>query len=76
MYKDDEDCSRARFVVGPVLNENVVRMCRRHDVPCILGAFTATEILNPKETGADAVKVFPITALDPSYISDIFGSFP
>jgi 2-dehydro-3-deoxyphosphogluconate aldolase/(4S)-4-hydroxy-2-oxoglutarate aldolase len=51
-------------------------MCRRYDVPCILGAFTSTEILNPWETGANAVKVFPITALGPSHIKDILGPFP
>ena len=51
-------------------------MCHRYDKPAIPGAFTPTEILTAWEQGADLVKVFPTTALGPSYIKDILGPLP
>lgn len=66
----------AQFIVGPIFNPEVVRMCHRYDKPAIPGAFTPTEILTAWEQGADLVKVFPTTALGPSYIKDILGPLP
>ncbi|HPD25239.1 MAG TPA: bifunctional 4-hydroxy-2-oxoglutarate aldolase/2-dehydro-3-deoxy-phosphogluconate aldolase [Candidatus Marinimicrobia bacterium] len=66
----------AQFIVGPIFNPEVVRMCHRYDRPAIPGAFTPTEILTAWEQGADLVKVFPTTALGPSYIKDILGPLP
>lgn len=66
----------AQFIVGPIFNPEVVRMCHRYDKPAIPGAFTPTEILTAWEQGADLVKVFPTTALRPSYIKDILGPLP
>ena len=40
------------------------------------GCFSATEILDAWEAGADIVKVFPATALGPGYIKDIRGPLP
>ena len=36
----------AKFVVGPVLNLDLIKMCQRYSIPCVPGAFTPTEILN------------------------------
>ena len=66
----------AQFIVGPIFNPEVIRMCHRYDKPAIPGAFTPTEILTAWEQGADLVKVFPTTALRPSYIKDILGPLP
>jgi len=66
----------AQFIVGPIFNPEVVRMCHRYDRPAIPGALTPTEILTAWEQGADLVKVFPTTALGPSYIKDILGPLP
>ncbi|HNZ36198.1 MAG: bifunctional 4-hydroxy-2-oxoglutarate aldolase/2-dehydro-3-deoxy-phosphogluconate aldolase [Candidatus Marinimicrobia bacterium] len=66
----------AQFIVGPIFNPEVIRMCHRYDKPAIPGAFTPTEILTAWEQGADLVKVFPTTALGPSYIKDILGPLP
>ncbi|KPL10643.1 2-dehydro-3-deoxyphosphogluconate aldolase, partial [candidate division BRC1 bacterium SM23_51] len=49
----------AEYVVGPTLNEEVIRMARRYSKPVVPGAFTPTEILRAWEAGADVVKVFP-----------------
>lgn len=66
----------AKFVVGPVLNREVIKMCQRYTIPCIPGAFTPTEIITAWEAGADVVKVFPATKLGPSFFKDILGPLP
>src|SRR5690554_1478800 len=66
----------AKFVVGPVLNTDVIKLCQRYSVPCIPGAFTPTEILQAWEAGADVVKVFPATKLRPAFFKDVLGPLP
>ena len=66
----------ARFVVGPVFNRAVIELCHRYDVAVMPGCFTPTEILQAWDAGADVVKVFPATALGPSYFKDIRGPLP
>ncbi len=66
----------ARFIVGPVMNLDMIKMCRKYSVLCIPGAFTPTEILTAWEAGADVVKVFPATKLGPQFFKDILGPLP
>lgn len=66
----------AEFVVGPVLNEEVIRLCQRYSKPVIPGAFTPTEILRAWEAGADVVKVFPAGVGGPAYFRDLKGPLP
>lgn len=66
----------AHFIVGPVLNIDVIKMAHRYDKVAIPGAFTPTEILSAWESGADVVKVFPATVGGPKYFRDILGPLP
>lgn len=66
----------AEFVVGPVLNKDVIAVCRRYSKIVVPGAFTPTEILAAWEAGADVVKVFPATKLGPAYLKDVKGPLP
>lgn len=66
----------AEFIVSPVLRPEIIEMCHRYDKVVIPGAFTPTEIFTAWEHGADAVKVFPATALGPQYFRDIRGPLP
>jgi len=66
----------ARFVVGPVFRPAVIDVCHRYDVAVMPGCFSPTEIQSAWEAGADVVKVFPATALGPSYFKDIRGPLP
>lgn len=66
----------AEFIVSPVLNQAVIRMCKRYGKIVIPGAFTPTEILSAWEAGADVVKVFPATKLGPSFLKDLKGPLP
>ncbi len=66
----------AEFIVGPVINKDVISMCKRYSKIVIPGAFTPTEILTAWEAGADVVKVFPATKLGPGFFKDILGPLP
>jgi 2-dehydro-3-deoxyphosphogluconate aldolase/(4S)-4-hydroxy-2-oxoglutarate aldolase len=66
----------ARFVVSPVLSYGVIETCRHHEVAVMPGCFTPTEILAATDAGADIVKVFPATALGPTFFRDIRGPLP
>ena len=66
----------AQFVVSPVFRRETIDACRERGVPAMPGCFTPTEILNAWDAGADIVKVFPATALGPSFLKDIRGPLP
>ncbi|MCP3927832.1 MAG: bifunctional 4-hydroxy-2-oxoglutarate aldolase/2-dehydro-3-deoxy-phosphogluconate aldolase [Bacteroidetes bacterium] len=63
----------AQFIVTPVLDEEVVRLCRENEVPVFPGAFTPTEVFRAWEAGADAVKIFPASLGGPTYIKTLLG---
>jgi 2-dehydro-3-deoxyphosphogluconate aldolase/(4S)-4-hydroxy-2-oxoglutarate aldolase len=66
----------ARFVVSPVFRRSVIAACHERDVPAMPGCFTPTEILEAWDAGADVVKVFPATALGPTYLKDVRAPLP
>ena len=66
----------AKFVVGPVLNLDIVALCRKREVAVMPGCYTPTEIFSAWTAGADIVKVFPATSLGPKYFKDLRGPFP
>ncbi|MDP2936617.1 MAG: bifunctional 4-hydroxy-2-oxoglutarate aldolase/2-dehydro-3-deoxy-phosphogluconate aldolase [Dehalococcoidia bacterium] len=67
----------ARYVVSPIRQLDLVRVCHQVGVPCILGALTATEIVDAHRAGADLVKVFPVGLVGgPRYIRQILGPLP
>lgn len=66
----------AKFVVSPVLRPAIIDVCHRNSVAALPGCFSPTEILTAWESGADIVKVFPATALGPSYFTDVRGPLP
>ena len=66
----------ARFLVSPTLNLEVIEAAHQRDVPILPGCFSPTEILTAWNAGADIVKVFPATALGPTYLRDVHGPLP
>jgi len=49
----------AKFIVSPLLNEEMARVCNRRKVLWIPGCATASEINKAEELGAEIVKLFP-----------------
>lgn len=66
----------AKFILSPTLKVETIRTAKRYGVVSIPGAYTPSEILTAFEAGADIVKVFPATALGPSFIKDMQGPLP
>jgi 2-dehydro-3-deoxyphosphogluconate aldolase/(4S)-4-hydroxy-2-oxoglutarate aldolase len=66
----------ARFIVSPVFRPEVIDAGHACGVPVLPGCLTPTEILAAWDAGADIVKVFPATALGPTYVRDLRGPLP
>ena len=49
----------AKFIVSPLLNEEMARVCMRRKVLWIPGCATASEIGRAEELGAEVLKLFP-----------------
>ena len=69
--------SGANFVVGPVLNPEVARVCNRRKVPYSPGYGTASEISEAEELGVEIVKLFPgkLTG-GPAFVKSLRGPMP
>ena len=70
------DANGANFVVGPVLNAEVARVCNRRMVAYSPGCGTASEISQAQELGCEIVKLFPARLGGPQLISDLLAPCP
>lgn len=66
----------AEYIVGPALDEEMVRLCNRYQKVVMPGAMSVTEVVKAMELGADIVKVFPATLFGPKIIKAIKGPLP
>jgi len=67
----------AQFVVSPALNLKTIEMCHRYSVAVLPGALTPTEIIDAWQAGADAVKIFPASAMGgASYLKSVKAPLP
>lgn len=53
----------AQFIVSPSLNIATIELCKRRRIAVFPGALTPTEVVSAWQAGADAVKVFPCSAV-------------
>jgi 2-dehydro-3-deoxyphosphogluconate aldolase/(4S)-4-hydroxy-2-oxoglutarate aldolase len=67
----------ANFVVGPVLNPEVARLCNRRKIAYMPGCGSASEISQAEELGVEIVKVFPGNSVGgPAFVKSILGPCP
>jgi 2-dehydro-3-deoxyphosphogluconate aldolase/(4S)-4-hydroxy-2-oxoglutarate aldolase len=67
----------ARFVVGPLLNAEVAKLCNRRAVPYSPGCGSVTEIGDAQELGCEIVKVFPGGSVGgPDFVKGVLGPMP
>src|SRR5690242_10851102 len=67
----------AEFFVTPCLNTSTIEIAKRYSKAIFPGALTPTEIMAAWQAGADAIKVFPCSALGGAkYIKALRGPFP
>ena len=69
--------SGANFIVSPVLNEEMARICNRRKILWSPGCGSVSEISKAEELGAEVVKVFPAKEVGgPAFIKNIRGPMP
>jgi 2-dehydro-3-deoxyphosphogluconate aldolase/(4S)-4-hydroxy-2-oxoglutarate aldolase len=69
--------SGANFVVGPILNPEVAKLCNRRKIPYSPGCGSASEISEAEELGVEIVKVFPGDCVGgPGFAKAMLGPCP
>jgi len=66
----------ADFAVSPVLDTALVQLALDGGLPFVAGAFTPTEIAGAWQCGATFVKLFPASAVGPSFVRELRGPMP
>ncbi|HKK63388.1 MAG TPA: bifunctional 4-hydroxy-2-oxoglutarate aldolase/2-dehydro-3-deoxy-phosphogluconate aldolase, partial [Bacteroidales bacterium] len=67
----------ASFIVSPLLNEDMARVCNRRKVLWMPGCATLSEISKAEELGAEVVKIYPgATVGGPAYVKAITAPCP
>jgi len=67
----------ANFVVSPILNPDIFKVCNRRCVPYVPGCGSVSEIGMAQELGADMVKVFPASNVGgPSFVKNVKAPMP
>jgi 2-dehydro-3-deoxyphosphogluconate aldolase/(4S)-4-hydroxy-2-oxoglutarate aldolase len=66
----------ADFVVSPILNLELVKLCNRYSIPTAPGCYTPTEIITGWEAGADFIKIFPASFGGPGLIKALLAPLP
>ena len=67
----------ANFIVSPLLNENIARICNRRKIMWTPGCGSLSEIGRAEELGAELVKIFPASEVGgPSFVKAVKGPCP
>lgn len=66
----------ACFVVGPLFNPEVARVCNRRGVAYVPGCGSVSEIGAAQEMGCDLCKVFPGDVLGPKFVKGLLAPIP
>jgi 2-dehydro-3-deoxyphosphogluconate aldolase/(4S)-4-hydroxy-2-oxoglutarate aldolase len=67
----------ANFIVGPIFNAEIARLCNRRKIAYMPGCGTLNEISEAEEYGVEIVKIFPGAAVGgPGFIKAVKGPNP
>ena len=67
----------ANFVVGPVLNLEVAKLCNRRKIAYSPGCGSVSEISAAEELGVEIVKIFPGAQVGgPTFVKSVLGPMP
>ncbi|MDR2120318.1 MAG: bifunctional 4-hydroxy-2-oxoglutarate aldolase/2-dehydro-3-deoxy-phosphogluconate aldolase [Tannerella sp.] len=67
----------ANFVVGPLFNPDIARVCNRRLTPYIPGCGSVSEIGRAQEAGCDVCKIFPADSVGgSSFVKNIKAPMP
>lgn len=69
--------SGANFVVSPILNPDMAKVCNRRKIAWSPGCGSLTEISQAEELGAEVVKIFPGSQVGgPTFVKAVKGPSP
>lgn len=66
----------ADFMVGPLFNPEVAKICNRRGVPYVPGCGSISEIGFAQEAGCDVCKLFPGDVLGPKMVKGLLAPMP
>lgn len=66
----------ACFVVGPLFNAEVAKVCNRRGIPYIPGCGSVSEVGWAQEAGCEICKIFPGDVLGPKLIKGLMAPMP
>lgn len=66
----------ACFVVGPLFNPDIAKVCNRRLVPYTPGCGTVSEVGLAQELGCDLCKVFPGDVYGPNFVKGMMAPMP
>ena len=66
----------ANFVVGPLLNPEIFKVCNRRQVAYVPGCGSVSEVGYAQELGAEMVKVFPGDVMGPAFVKGVKAPMP
>lgn len=66
----------ANFVVGPLFNPEIAKVCNRRLIPYIPGCATVSEIGFAQEAGCDICKIFPGDVLGAAFVKGLKAPMP
>jgi 2-dehydro-3-deoxyphosphogluconate aldolase/(4S)-4-hydroxy-2-oxoglutarate aldolase len=69
--------SGANFIVSPIFDPEVARVCNRRKIPYCPGCGTVNEISRAEEAGVEIVKIFPGSQVGgPPFVKAVRGPMP
>lgn len=66
----------ANFVVGPLFNPEIAKVCNRRQVAYIPGCGSVSEVGFAQEAGCEVCKVFPGDVLGPKFVKGLLAPMP
>lgn len=67
----------ASFIVSPLIDEEMARICNKRKIAWSPGCGSVTEIGRAHELGAEVVKIFPGSSVGgPGFVSGVLGPMP
>lgn len=66
----------ADFVVGPLLNSDIFKVCNRRQIAYIPGCGSVSEVGLAQELGAEVVKVFPGDVVGAGFVKGVKAPMP
>lgn len=66
----------ANFVVGPLFNPEIAKVCNRRQIVYIPGCGSVSEVGFAQEAGCEVCKVFPGDVLGPKFVKGLLAPMP